>query len=285
MGKKCTIQGMLNTKSCGWKIISIKGDGNCFFSCIHEAIRNTTEYHSDNLIGLDHVPSVWEMREWWSASINEDTVCKYLEQIRSYENGMVPGMDPIVDVYRRWLHTLQPDHDKEEEPSASSKRQKTETGQSRKNTKGKKIAEEEPNDNEVVIHYESPLPTKDQLPMIRNEVQSLIRRDQGDNIIWADQVAISLIAKMLRLRILIVWTRKTATSPFYLGGTCDDFIGTVILTNNESHFNLVSWSPPRQIDKKDKRSVTIFPDEYYPDLLRRMFCCLQPGDPHNEPLA
>lgn len=261
-GKKVSICGTLNTKTCGWKIIRVDADGNCFFNCIQEAIRNTLTYTSDIYIGEDHVPGVYEMRDWWANNLTPEIVSHMLIRIRSFENeNEGDGILAIAELYRNWLHGYEID-----QRAQSTKRLKADT-------------------NQPSIKFDSPLPTGDDLHTIRTKVQSVIRRDQaGTNTVWVDDHGLKTIAERLRLRILIVWTRNCRTSPFYVGGTCDNFVGTVILTNNESHFNLVSWIPPGQTVKA-KGVVTIFPRDYYPDLLQRMFCCLHPGDPHQDPLA
>lgn len=277
--RKTSILGVLNTKSCGWKIIKVGADGNCFFSCIQEAIRNTIEYNSDLYVGGDHIPTVYEMRDWWAQTITTETVTHMLLQIRSYDDGIVPtgGMSAITDLYRRWLL----DQDEQESTESSPKRQRVDTDQPV--ISGKRKTREKPTDNQRhTIRSDSPLPEGNDLQKMLEGIQSIIRRDQGPMILWVDDYGIRTIAERLRLQILIVWTRKSGTSPFYIGGKCDDYVGTVILTNNESHFNLVSWIPPGQTDK-EKRTVTIFPDGYYPDLLRRMFCCLH-DNPHEHPL-
>lgn len=64
---------------CGWELIEVPSNGDCFFNCINKALEITFAYSSDNVSPellrqrLTSV-SIQEMRRWWSESITSDYV-------------------------------------------------------------------------------------------------------------------------------------------------------------------------------------------------------------------
>lgn len=95
----------------------------------------------------------------------------------------------------------------------------------------------------------------------------------------------------VNIYVLDVRSQGKTDSPYTIGHhiypdqrspeSCPDgFIGTIFLVYNGTHFDYLSWCPPKQKNVGKLRALSIFPLSCYPDILREMWCSLQSYDPH-----